>query len=183
MGSPKPFKNQGELKGHTGPVTNVAFSPDGSRLVSSSLDGTVRLWDTRSLQSQGELKGHTHWVTSVAFSPDGKWLASGSQDCAVFLWTRTSDLPSQEKWALIYRFANSKALLAPHAFLKGAKISEENLTLLKQRGANDDETPDYQNNPHAFWAKQRINNPCIFTIPSVAHLETGEAEKRDNSFL
>ena len=75
-------------------------------------------------------------------------------DCAVFLWTKTSDvLSSQEKWALIYRFANSTALLAPHAFLKGAKISEENLALLKQRGANDDQIPDYQNNPHAFLGK------------------------------
>ena len=120
----------------------------------------MRLWDPQSLQSQGELKGHTDHVNSVAFSPDGKWLASGSGDCAVFLWTKTSDAPSsQEKWALIYRFANSMALLAPHAFFKGAKISEENLALLKQRGANDDQTPDYQNNPHAFWAKQRIDNP------------------------
>ncbi len=181
---PQSLQSQGELKGHTNGVTGVDFSPDGKWLASSSNDHTVRLWHLQNLQSQGELKGHTGPVNSVAFSPDGKWLASGSQDCAIFLWTKTSDgLLSQEKWALIYRFANSKALLAPHAFLKGAKISDENLTLLKQRGANDDETPDYQNNPHAFWAKQRINNPCIFTIPTVARLETGEAEKRDNSFL
>ncbi len=84
-------------------------------------------------------------------------------------------LRHKKKWALIYRFANSTALLAPHAFLKGAKISEENLVLLKQCGANDDQTPDYQNNPHVFWAKQWINDP-ISTIPTVAHLETGEKE-------
>ena len=109
-------------------------------------------------------------------------MASGSGDCAVFLWTRTSDTPSQEKWALIHRFVNSTALLAPHAFFKGAKISEENLALLKQRGANDDQTPDYQNNPHAFWARQRIDNP-IPTISTLAHLETEEAEKQDNCLL
>jgi hypothetical protein len=55
----------------------------------------------------------------------------------------------------VYRFANSTALLADNAFLKWAKISEENLKLLKQRGANDDQTPDNKTNPHSFWAKQQ----------------------------
>ena len=170
------LQSQGELKGHTDKVTGVAFSLGGKWLASASHDNTVRLWDPQSLQSQGELKGHTNGVMSVAFSPDGKLLASGSEDCAVFLWTRTSDAPSlQEKWVLIYRFANSMALLAPNAFFKGAKISEENLALLKQCGANDDQTPDYQNNPHVFWAEQWTNHP-ISTITTVARLETREEE-------
>ena len=152
-------------------------------MASGSYDETVRLWDSQSLQSQGELRWHTYHVNSVAFSSDGKRLASGSGDCTVFLWTKTSDASSsQEKWALIYRFANSTALLAPHAFFKEAKISEENLALLKQRGANDDKTPDYQNNPHAFWTKQRIDSP-ISTISAIADLETGAAEKQDNCLL
>ena len=33
------------LKGHAITVLDVAFSPDGHRLATSSLDHTVRLWD------------------------------------------------------------------------------------------------------------------------------------------
>ena len=36
------------LCGHTGPVTDVGFSPDGSRMVTGSDDGTARVWDART---------------------------------------------------------------------------------------------------------------------------------------
>ena len=37
------------LKGHTGPVVSVAWSPDGSRLASFSADGTVKVWEATPL--------------------------------------------------------------------------------------------------------------------------------------
>ena len=33
------------FRGHTGPVSSLAFSPDGQLLVSGSRDGTVKVWD------------------------------------------------------------------------------------------------------------------------------------------
>jgi hypothetical protein len=59
----------------------------------------------------------------------------------IFLWAKQSaacSLKSQENWQLIRRFEISHCLSPKGAFLKGAKISENNLALLKQRGANDD---------------------------------------------
>jgi WD40 repeat protein len=33
------------LRGHEGPVTSAAFSPDGTRIVTASWDRTARVWD------------------------------------------------------------------------------------------------------------------------------------------
>ncbi|KAF7349660.1 WD40 repeat-like protein [Mycena sanguinolenta] len=71
----------------TAVVYSVAFSPDGSHIVSGSADETVRLWDAKTGQQVGEpLVGHTNYVWSVAFSPDGSHIVSGSDDKTVRLW-------------------------------------------------------------------------------------------------
>src|SRR5262249_9185683 len=74
------------LKGHTGQVWSVAFSPDGTRLASGSGDWTMKVWDAASGQELRALKGHTGAVSSVAFSPDGTRLASASWDQTVKVW-------------------------------------------------------------------------------------------------
>ncbi|KAF8152625.1 WD40-repeat-containing domain protein, partial [Crassisporium funariophilum] len=38
----------GPLEGHTGSVMSVAFSPDGTHIVSGSYDATIRVWDART---------------------------------------------------------------------------------------------------------------------------------------
>jgi len=62
------------LEGHSDSVTSVAFSPDGTQVVSGSDDRTLRLWDAATGAALQTLEGHTGYVSSVAFSPDGKLL-------------------------------------------------------------------------------------------------------------
>jgi len=74
---------------HDGAVWGVAFSPDGSRLATCSLDRTARVWDVSSGAKLLEVR-HGETVPSVAFSPDGSRLATGSLDRTARVWDVSS---------------------------------------------------------------------------------------------
>jgi WD40 repeat protein len=81
------------LQGQTDQVTNVAFSPDGTHLATSSANGWVRLWQTPFDHTEPSLYFRPNPVTasparltSVAFSPDGTQLVAASADATARVW-------------------------------------------------------------------------------------------------
>jgi WD40 repeat protein len=74
------------LRGHTGAVNSVAWSPDRRHVASGSDDHTVRIWDAVKAKPVSVLRGHRLQVNSVAWSPDGRHLASASDDETVKVW-------------------------------------------------------------------------------------------------
>src|SRR5882757_9507637 len=62
-------------------VLSVAISPDGKRIVGSSDDGDIQVWDMETGEALGPpFRGHTARIWSIAISPDGKYILSGSDD-------------------------------------------------------------------------------------------------------
>ncbi len=78
------------LRGHSDEVHEMAVSPDGKRIVSGSVDKTVKVWDAATGAELMTLRGHDKGVRSVAFSPDGKRIVSGSKDKTIKIWDAES---------------------------------------------------------------------------------------------
>ena len=73
-------------RGHSKPVTSVAFSPDGTRIVSGSHDNTLKVWDAQTGQETLTLTGLHDPDSSVAFSPTGTRIVSGSHSNTLKVW-------------------------------------------------------------------------------------------------
>jgi dipeptidyl aminopeptidase/acylaminoacyl peptidase len=73
------------LRGHTGKVTSLAFTPDGSTLVTGSWDRTVRLWDIVTGSEKAALDWERGKVQYVAVAPDGM-TAAAACDKGLVIW-------------------------------------------------------------------------------------------------
>ncbi|KZT68741.1 WD40 repeat-like protein [Daedalea quercina L-15889] len=71
-------------------VFSVAFSPDWTRVVSTSLkrsNNSLLIWDVETGHTVGHpLEGHTARVNLIAFSPNGELIASASDDGTIRVW-------------------------------------------------------------------------------------------------
>jgi WD40 repeat protein len=74
------------MRGHTGAVTCVSFSPDDTIIASSSHDCTLRIWDASTGTEQQVIMGHADQVNSLAFAPNGQTIVSASDDGTLRVW-------------------------------------------------------------------------------------------------
>jgi len=79
------------LRGHTGAVGSVAFSPDGKRIVSCG-GGVMKIWDATIDTTVMALRGHRDHVRQVTFSADGKRILSGGHDGTIKIWDASSGI-------------------------------------------------------------------------------------------
>ena len=66
----------------------VAFSPDGAEVVSSSNDKKIKSWDVARRKLIRTIGDHSSPVEAIAFSRDGKFIVSGEHDHTVRIYRR-----------------------------------------------------------------------------------------------
>lgn len=76
---------------HLDSATALAFTPDGKRLISSSLDDTIKQWSVKpQLEPLKELHAEKEGVRAMALSPDTRIVAGGGMNGNVKLWNSTT---------------------------------------------------------------------------------------------
>ena len=68
------------------PVTGLAISPDGARVVSAGFDGVLKSWSVERGAMERQFKAFLDPIWGVAFSPDGKLVAAGGNNRDVKIW-------------------------------------------------------------------------------------------------
>jgi WD40 repeat protein len=80
------------VKGHTGQVASLAFSPDDRIVASGGADSLIRLWDAKSGAPLREIATDNNRVRSLAFDASGRTLVAGG------VWrTRTWDVRNPQQ--------------------------------------------------------------------------------------
>lgn len=139
----------------SGPITAVAFSPDGRMLAAGSQDGTILLLQVKvrgvkvSDSVIEQLSGSSGAIRSVAFSPDGHTLASGSADGTVRLWNVS---PHGDQTPLITLYGQSQAVV-------GVAFSGDGRTLASSAADHTIRVWDVHD-PHAPTAKATLVGPA-----------------------
>ena len=83
----------GDFMLHDDSVTKVQFSPDGSKLATTSQDGYLKLWDGKTADSLGNPIQFSDASGCAVFSPDGQGLLTGAADGSIRLWEADSGAP------------------------------------------------------------------------------------------
>src|ERR1044072_1019232 len=75
------------LRGHTGRLLSITFSPDRQHVLTSSQDGTIRLWPVEGRSDPIVFPGGTNGKGVAVFSPDGRMVGSAGEDGTTRVWS------------------------------------------------------------------------------------------------
>ncbi len=77
------------ISAHQGEITQLAFSPDGTRLVSSGADNNNYLWDWRNRQQLNTFSNNGVATIRIAYHPSGRRIAIATNE-VITMWDAIS---------------------------------------------------------------------------------------------
>ena len=163
------------LTGHTGTVTSVAISPDGTLLASGSADDTIKLWSLPDGELLNTLEGHTRSIYSIAISPDGTLLASGSSDDSIRLWLLPDGMLINTLWRH-KSYVNSIVISPDGTFLISGSDDKTIKLWSLPIGAYRKDLIDISVSPSSFEAVQYSPNDegtSVITLPCGSDIPAG----------
>ena len=96
-------------------ILSASFSPDGSRVVTGSEDGTAQVWETASghkllpvIQPSPDMET---WIHDAAFSPDGRRIVTAAENFKIQVWDAASG--REEPWRMEHRRPVMQARFSP----------------------------------------------------------------------
>jgi WD40 repeat protein len=101
-------------------ISGIRYTPEGTRLITSSQDGVVSIWDCKTAEKVREMKGHTDTSRCVAVSFDGMRILSGAEDNLMILWDAHTGEPLHKYdccrpvWSVVFTPDGRHALCGCH---------------------------------------------------------------------
>jgi len=81
-----------QLSGHEGPISTLAFTPDGRYLVSGSWDHTIRVWSVFDRSQTSEVLQLTSDLLCIAIRPDSAQIAASTLDGSLTFWSLNTSI-------------------------------------------------------------------------------------------
>lgn len=84
------------INGHTFYISGIVWNHNNTKIASSSLDQTVKIWDVENNSVLGTLNGHKSVIRSLAWSKNDQYLATASDDLSIKIWNIEQELKHNE---------------------------------------------------------------------------------------
>jgi len=114
-------------------VASAAFSPDGTRIVTASWDGTARVWNAATGKPLTRPLVHYSRLERAAFSPDGTRVIFTSTSNTPLVWDSATGKPLTSSFK--HQGAVESAAFSPNADQLAAKPSTGIRNLARRRAA------------------------------------------------
>jgi len=182
------------MKGHSHFVSDIDISQDSRFALSSSWDGTIRLWNLKTAQTRKTLIGHEKDVLSVAFSPDNRQIASGSMDKNLKIWNIhgvckfTVDQNPHNDWVSCVRYFHDvkNPIVVSASWDRTIKVWDNSAMQLKHTFVGHSaqiNTLDLAPNTNFIASGGRDGKVNIWNLVEGRHLEEIDAESPVNVVL